>query len=293
MPFDVMRQAMRNTQPERSDERIVFNGKLLWSDRGERIERDGVSDDVVMIRNLETFAPTSALSPLHYCGIVLPLPAIPRENKSALARSLYHLLMDNQFRVSEMDQIVDDVPCVTLESKTDDEDSTKVWLAPRMGYAVVRRDSFRNGLPSFAVRCASFEEFALGIWLPREIQLTAFGWRDIHPGPFVGKPLHQTTIRLNQIALNDPESDKFLSLSPAPGKLVVDSSDVPRIPSEGIAVPNYIMPANEKDLDSVRRHAVKRLQGDRWGIGFRVFVGTTALIAGALTTWFVWRRRRG
>ncbi|MBM4001068.1 MAG: hypothetical protein FJ297_16290 [Planctomycetes bacterium] len=294
-PYDLLMEAMRNSKPETLDSLLVYNGKYLWRDIGQTWVRDGIRDEVVSIEEIDSPRGIYFFAlPLNFCGIAFPCEAIPRENKSRLRYSLYHGLEANQYDLEESSSLDEDLSRVILKSAARGDETNRIWLAPEMGYALVRQVRYHGGVPVCSVRCSSFEQLARNVWLPREVQCTMFGFGGVNPARFVGKPLHCMTIRISNVVLNDPENDRMLNLTPAPGKLIADGSAVPADQSgKGRVVPTYIMPANEEDLGLVRGHAVKRLQGDRWSMGFRVFVGTTALIAGALTTWFVWRRRRG
>ncbi len=169
----------------------------------------------------------------------------------------------------------------------------KVWLDPKLGYAVRKRETlYSPGVPAEIRRCMDFEEGPPGFWLPRTIWWERCGPPKA-PAPYAGKPLARYVYTVSSLTVNDVP-DALFELKIEPGWQVVDTSRLP--PIDGVAQPiHYTMPADESDVEEVIATAIDVLdQENAKQRGARVFrwalVGTPVLLIGLLVVSLVWRK---
>jgi len=112
---------------------------------------------------------------------------------------------------------VDSLQCLAFETKSKSE---KLWLAPHLGFALVKRVMLpgRNNQFKNAFRCGKFKEVADGLWLPMEVESEKL---DVSGG--VEKRVRHFRIELEELAANDGVPDTPFECKPPPGTLTRDA----------------------------------------------------------------------
>jgi hypothetical protein len=176
------------------------------------------------------------------------------ESPALIDHALPHMLDQYEFTVRGDKELIDNAECVVIEAA----DKHTIWLDPRLGYAVRKRDLFQDGLHTLTFACRDFIQLDDGLWLPRHID-----WFDI--GSEVagdGAPrvrMLRTSMDVNRIELNRPEHEALFEADFAPGTVVMNmdvaesdgKTNADRKPGDTIPTVAYNQPADEADLDEV------------------------------------------
>jgi hypothetical protein len=148
------------------------------------------------------------------------MPGLPNDNERAKRHRIPELFSGAAFSVSDSPEKVNGVDCVVVEATGHD----KLWLDPDRGFALRRRELWREDTLWNVTECDDLAEVAPGVWMPKTVIITSFGLPEPFelPAEYEGKPYWRTTLRVKAIEANDPEHVEAVTFDPAPGARVTD-----------------------------------------------------------------------
>ncbi|MHC4402443.1 MAG: hypothetical protein ACYTG0_22490 [Planctomycetota bacterium] len=148
------------------------------------------------------------------------LPGLPKDNARAKRHRIPDLFSGAAFSVSDSLEKVGGTDCVVVEAPGHD----KLWLDPKRGFALRRRELWREGILWETTECHDLAQLVPGVWMPKTVTRTYFG----SPAPFKlpaeyeGKPYCRTTLRVKTIEANDPKHLEAVTFRPEPGATILD-----------------------------------------------------------------------
>lgn len=114
---------------------------------------------------------------------------------------------------------IDSFECVAIKT---DSGSGQLWLAPSLGFALVKRITMSGEARQFKKTFYSrnFKEAEEGLWLPWEVESEDFEVVD-------GKEelLRSFRLELQELAVNDAVPDAIFRFKPPPGTITYDAKD--------------------------------------------------------------------
>lgn len=297
-PGDFLRR-LKQKPLENSETVLVYDGTALHERLPNTLGDLGVDRAVYSVRKTPP-RQTSYLPP-SYLNWVCYGPEDPSGNDKR--NHIPRMFAADTFSVNPNRNKIEGVECVVLESK-----EQKLWLDPALGFAVRRRDLFRQEKLALQVHCRDFIEVLPGVWLPRQVTRYVIGVSAIRnlPVAYLGKKIAQIQEQVSSIEANKESHDSFFILKPKAGSFVLDrtlppldSTGKPMEGKEGRRI-RYIQPADSADLQQVVEEAQKvagasiereqSKQRMRY-LGIGVISGLIVVLA-TLALRRVWRARR-
>jgi hypothetical protein len=180
---------------------------------------------------------------------------------------------------------VEGVRCVVVKNP----DREKIWLDPKLGYALRKRDILDPESKRLRWRWLSrgFVEVETGVWLPKEC------WQEVcgpsaAPAPYAGKPLLRYVYTVTKLNINNVP-DSLFEMRIEPGLTVLDATILP--PKDGQnQVISYIMPADQKQLDHTIQDALSRTERiQAQSMPVKVFWWVSGAIVGGVALYLLGR----
>ncbi len=120
-----------------------------------------------------------------------------------------------EIRLDPVTTKIDGHTCVRLSTSSGND---QLWLAPALGFALVKRSRTADSQLRRVIDCTDFEHCGDGIWLPRNIQSDTLESRE-------GQEhlLRRFTLKARTLAVNDRVPDSMFRFVPPPGTLTYNS----------------------------------------------------------------------
>ncbi|MBX3414271.1 MAG: hypothetical protein KF708_16410 [Pirellulales bacterium] len=241
-------------------------GVNLWAFDGERFTRrestrlttGGVTRTAVRISDASENDPNYFNNePLDFVLLAFDLPSAPVAHEDRRAYRLRTLLEKYEFR-SEGQAECDGHSCVLLSS-----DRVRLWLDPKLGFAVRKREGYSKGKKVFEVRASGHRQVVPGVWVPMRVVTITFG-SSFDPPEFWEQPLYEREYKITEFRHNIPLAEAMFRIEPEPGEWVNDKTraltDSAGRPLEGRTV-GYVQPADQAQLDEVIARASRARPG--------------------------------
>jgi hypothetical protein len=240
--------------------------------------------------------------PIYYTGAACFAFPDPSEKEPGSVTGRHHIpemFKRATFAVAPRTEAIDGSECVVIEAIGEQ----KLWLDPQKGYAVRKREFYKDGNHTRTIYCRELVEVTPALWLPRQVSLFDLAPK-LASAEYRGKALLQTDIRVRQLEANRKDHEALFRLKIPPGIQVIDETltghDPLQIPYEaGRKSPAvaYRQPANEADLGVVIDKAQKAYEAQearaRWRfIMITINVIVITMVVSVLAWWWFKRRRR-
>ncbi len=268
VPFNELQDALQKVQqPEDkvSPRVMVFDGRKLWRYEPELLVTTSGAQRPVFTIVATSGSNESVLDQTIFEDLLLTIeiPALPTENQGRLlSQPAAMFAPGGRFHAVDQTESVDGADCLVLAA----DGEQRLWLDPKLGYALRKRQWLRDGKPDYEIEARDFTKLAEDFWFPRLVTYTRYGTKEIAEGKYVGKPLSRDELHIDKVELNGKENPDVFSVNVAPGAWVVDHTlnpvdrtgrTVPFVKSEANVVPSvaYVQPASKTDLERVIREA--------------------------------------
>lgn len=212
---------------------------------------------------LRIFRPeTKLFGPTYLQEVGFRLPNRVSEQGVA-AQSLLLALIEDGARVARSyDSTLDSRPCVVVELE-EETATTRFFLSPSRGHAVVRREYLAPSGQTFSVAEMSdiVQLHDSDLWLPRRCEIAYYGWETI-PGVLAEEPIAKKTFVVSEIDKRRMPLDRFILDYRIPFTSVADST-LPQANQTPKGIVRYEVPLNYVDLDSAIQKSIDKRR--KWG----------------------------
>ncbi|MFN8740444.1 MAG: cysteine peptidase family C39 domain-containing protein [Pirellula sp.] len=144
--------------------------------------------------------------------------------------------------------LISDMLCIKISIENSD-----VWICPKFGNMIMRRDMFYEGNLVFRVEMKSPLEISNGVWLAQNVTATTIAAKGMDKDERVGNPVCTKHYTIKKWSVNDRSHLDLLRVNTKAGDHVIDNTiSLDKDSAEPVF---YVHPADRKDLDSVIRKA--------------------------------------